>query len=64
MVIVNIRTTAAFSLATSMKEPPPFKCSLDVESARQGIFVDFQKGQEGGFDKSSLLEINTSELSE
>lgn len=41
MVIVNIRTTAAFSLATSMKEPPPFKCSLDVESARQGMFVSF-----------------------
>jgi len=43
MIIVNIRTTAAFSLATSMKEPPPFKCSLDVESARQGRFIDFQK---------------------
>lgn len=43
MVIVNIPTTAAFSLAITMKEPPPFKCSIDVESARQGICIDFNR---------------------
>lgn len=39
LIMVNIRTTAAFSLAMNLKQPPPFKCSLDVESARQGITV-------------------------
>ncbi|MDH5711729.1 MAG: hypothetical protein OEZ15_08720 [Gammaproteobacteria bacterium] len=39
LIVVNIRTTAAFSLAMGLKEPPPFKCSLDVDSARQGIIV-------------------------
>ena len=39
LIMVNIKTTAAFSLAISMKQPPPFKCSLDVDRARQGITV-------------------------
>jgi len=37
LIVVNIRPTAAFSLAMSLKAPPPFKCSLDVDSARHGI---------------------------
>lgn len=63
MIIVNIRTTAAFLLATSMKEPPPFKCSLDVESARQGIFVDFNR-EEDDVNKPLSNAVNTSVLSE
>lgn len=39
MIVVNIRTTAAFSLAISIKDSIPFKCALDVESARHGIVV-------------------------
>jgi len=39
LIIVNIRTTVAFSLAMSLKQPPPFKCSLDVDRARQGITI-------------------------
>ncbi|MCW8924069.1 MAG: STAS domain-containing protein [Gammaproteobacteria bacterium] len=42
LVIVNIRTTAAFSLAMSLKTAPPFKCSLDVDSARHGITASLQ----------------------
>ena len=64
MVIVNIRTTAAYSLATSMKESPPFKCSLDVESARQGMFVDFQKGEEENTDRSVRSSTTMPELPE
>lgn len=64
MVIVNIRTTAAFSLATSMKQPPPFKCSLDVESARQGLFVDFQKAREENIGGLVRLGTAMSKLSE
>ena len=64
MVIVNIRTTAAFSLATSMKEPPPFKCSLDVESARQGIFVDFHKAKKDGTDKPATSRHRDARLPE
>ncbi len=40
LIIVNIRPSAAFTLATSLSQAPPFKCSLDVESARQGIFAN------------------------
>ncbi len=39
MIVVNIRTTAAFSLATSITDSIPFKCALDVESARHGVVV-------------------------
>ncbi len=42
-IVTNIRPTAAFSLATSLKEAPLFKCSLDVDSARQGIVVNFKQ---------------------
>lgn len=41
LIVTNVRPTAAFSLATYLKQPPPFKCSLDVESARQGVVVHF-----------------------
>lgn len=41
-IATNIRPTAAFSLATSLKQPPLFKCALDVDSARQGIIVNFK----------------------
>ena len=37
LIVVNIRPTAAFALAMGLSQSPPFKCSLDVESARQGI---------------------------
>ena len=39
LIMVNIQTTAAFSLAMNLKQPPPFKCSLDVDSARHGVTV-------------------------
>lgn len=42
LIATTIRPTAAFSLATSLKKPPLFKCSLDVDSARQGIVVNFK----------------------
>ena len=41
-IATNIRPTAAFTLATTLKQPPLFKCSLDVDSARQGIVVQFK----------------------
>lgn len=37
LIVVNIRPTAAFALAMGLSQSPPFKCALDVDSARQGI---------------------------
>lgn len=34
MVAVNIRPAAAYALAVSMEEKPPFRCALDVDRAR------------------------------
>ncbi|MDH5649886.1 MAG: hypothetical protein OEY67_09560 [Gammaproteobacteria bacterium] len=39
MIAVNFCSTAAFALSLSLTESPPFKCALDVESARHGIVV-------------------------
>ena len=34
MVVVNMQPTAAFSLASTLDETPPFICALDVDQAR------------------------------
>ncbi len=42
LIATNICPTAAFSLATSLQQSPPFKCALDVDSAREGVVVNFK----------------------
>lgn len=34
MVVVNMRPATAYALALTLKDNPPFKCALDVNSAR------------------------------
>lgn len=41
LIVSNVRPTAAFSLSIILKQPPIFKCALDVNRARQGIVVSF-----------------------
>lgn len=42
LIATNICPTAAFSLAASLQQPPPFKCALDIDSAREGVVVHFK----------------------
>lgn len=42
LIATNICPTAAFSLAASIQQPPPFKCALDINSAREGVVVHFK----------------------
>lgn len=35
MIVVNMQPTAAFSLASTLGETPPFTCALDVDQARK-----------------------------
>lgn len=34
MVTVNMQPTAAYGLAVTLEETPPFQCALDVDAAR------------------------------
>ena len=38
MVVVNMQPTAAFGLATFLKDVPPFSCALDVNHAKSLTF--------------------------
>lgn len=34
LIAVNMRPTAAYGLAITLDQPPPFRCALDVDTAR------------------------------
>lgn len=34
LIVVNMRPTAAYGLAITLDQPPPFRCALDVDTAR------------------------------